>query len=640
MKIISSQFYRRCLWKFAVNTIAFVFGAYSIFSQQLIQNGSFENHGDVLNIQNYLYWGKYGSVMYNWANIGTGSRPWDIRNIPAKRIDDKQGETHHPFETIQPQDGHTMVEMGYNPQLLVSGPNGWGQWLFAHTTETISVGKYYEISMWLFIPSHENADPDWAGHIGIALLPKKIVLHTPLTPTKNIPRLHIDTVVYDKWYQVSWRVQPLCNAHYLMIGMFMDEQWPRITTYEDSPYYLDNVSMKVLSDTTDQADTSTYYCSAYDIDLPYNQNPLMENLTLQYASGKFDVTPENAALLDSFARYAHQNVELVFEMTGHTDSIGTNNDQLSAARVQAAMNYLQQKHNLPPERFVQQHMADANPVSSNETEDSRKHNRRVTIRQTSIPLTSMYYRLALRAAMDNETKDAFRFIDKWLTRTTNPTNKMLVLFDPRFEHLHSNKGWAYVNQQIKSGYQKLTYPNYAYLFDSLRMDDRLCCGELSVSFNGIISCFPDCGSFKIEIPALPQASIQQKMQERFQQIEPILKKIGWPKKSDVGTSSATSAFFLLQHSLDSATYVRWLPEVKKSCETGDASWMTYAMLYDRCNLIAGKPQRYGTHSVLTEYGEIRRQPCEGDLKTVNFERRKIGLNALPEIINLLPKPGQ
>jgi len=137
------------------------------------------------------------------------------------------------------------------------------------------------------------------------------------------------------------------------------------------------------------------------------------------------------------------------------------------------------------------------------------------------------------------------------------------VFDPRFEHLHSNKGWAYVNQQIKSGYQKLTYPNYAYLFDSLRMDDRLCCGELSVSFNGIISCFPDCGSFKIEIPALPQASIQQKMQERFQQIEPILKKIGWPKKSDVGTSSATSAFF--------PVFVAGTPKIKTQINRRDFS---------------------------------------------------------------------
>ena len=58
--------------------------------------------------------------------------------------------------------------------------------------------------------------------------------------------------------------------------------------------------------------------------------------------------------------------------------------------------------------------------------------------------------------------------------------------------------------------------------------------------------------------------------------------------------------------------------------------MHYAMLYDRCNLIQGKPQRYGTH-VNVVAGVLRMEKMEGDENATNDYRAKIGIPPLTEI---------
>ncbi len=181
-----------------------------------------------------------------------------------------------------------------------------------------------------------------------------------------------------------------------------------------------------------------------------------------------------------------------------------------------------------------------------------------------------------------------------------------------------------IEKKIKEGYRSFKYPDYAFLIDSLRMDDLRVTGELSWGFCEIA---PDSVPFRL--PRATEAVVEQTLKEHFKAFRPVLEKIGWPKKSDFGKNTATSAFFLLQHSLDSAAYVKWLPILKKNCEEGEASWMAYAMLYDRCQLIAGKPQRYATHSEVLLNGALRVLPWEGDENTINEHRAKIGLPLLP-----------
>jgi hypothetical protein len=60
--------------------------------------------------------------------------------------------------------------------------------------------------------------------------------------------------------------------------------------------------------------------------------------------------------------------------------------------------------------------------------------------------------------------------------------------------------------------------------------------------------------------------------------------------------------------------------------------MSYAMLFDRCQVIVGKPQRYGTHIQILSDGTIHVLPWEGDENTIDEYRAEIGLPLLSEKI--------
>jgi chemotaxis protein MotB len=72
-------------------------------------------------------------------------------------------------------------------------------------------------------------------------------------------------------------------------------------------------------------------------------------------------------------------------LEGHTDSIPIHNDrfrsnwELSAARSIAMMEVLSARFGVPRARFGISGYADTQPVASNDTEEGRKHNRRVDI---------------------------------------------------------------------------------------------------------------------------------------------------------------------------------------------------------------------------------------------------------------------
>jgi hypothetical protein len=357
----------------------------------------------------------------------------------------------------------------------------------------------------------------------------------------------------------------------------------------------------------------------------------MDNLSLHFETNSFELTPMHMAVLDSIASFAKKYPELVFEISGHTDSIGSENNILSQNRAQSVLQYLRDVHRLPDFRFITLSLGFKHPITSNNTEVGRAQNRRVEIRQLELELYNVFYRRALQATNEGKFSEAFSYLNKWLLKI-GQGNNLIMLLDPRFSPLKKNKRWAVLEQKIRDSYGNLKYPKYAFLLDSLRMDDLKATGELSLSLNDCMGNIPELDSVPFYLPPMSQIEIEQKLKEHFLALRPILEKVGFPKKSEFGRSAASSAFFLLQHSLDSASYVRWLPILQKTCEEGEASWMSYAMLFDRCQVIVGKPQRYGTHIQILSDGTIHVLPWEGDENTIDEYRAEIGLPLLSEKI--------
>ena len=583
----------------------------------LIKNSGFEQHGAITCLGCDLTYGKYTAYVYSWDNLGYGGTLYDSRY--KLNSDEKKGVRK---EIPAPHEGNSMIGAYYIPDC-----GGWGciDYLCAKTTETMKVGHLYEISYWVHIQAWEQQDTNWAKHIGMAILPKKIQNNWDLV----VPALHIDTVIYDQWYRVKWKVRPLCNSDYLLIGTFRTKEWPKSRSFKDSYYYIDDVSVVQQPDPEGgvRPDSSTYYCSQYNPVTNPKLKPDMERLQLYFETASTELSPAAITALDSLAVFARQYPSLVFEISGHTDSIGTENEVLSQKRVQSVANYWQEKHGMAAHRLVTCSFGSKRPVATNQTEAGRALNRRVEIRVADLTLPQAYYRQALAAA---NTAEKFKYLHKWLKLEPGISQHALLL-DPRFDHLKKDNRWVSLQKQIRESYKSQKYPRQAFLLDSLFMDDEMTSGALTQSLNYLSGYSPALDSVYFDgLPEYSEVVVAQKSKERFTKgFKPILKQVGWPTNRVFGKSTENAAFFLLYHAEDTSAMAEWLPIIKASCEAGETPWVMYAKIYDRCQVLQQKPQRYGTQTMDVD-GKTYVRPCEGDREEVNRLRAKWNLPLVPD----------
>ena len=102
--------------------------------------------------------------------------------------------------------------------------------------------------------------------------------------------------------------------------------------------------------------------------------------------GKANLKPQFYSALDQVAATMAEYNQTIVEISGHTDSVGSDeaNQRLSEQRADSVSNYLASK-GLMRERFEVVGMGERYPVASNDNDSGRALNRRVEIRV--VPLT-------------------------------------------------------------------------------------------------------------------------------------------------------------------------------------------------------------------------------------------------------------
>ena len=102
--------------------------------------------------------------------------------------------------------------------------------------------------------------------------------------------------------------------------------------------------------------------------------------------GKANLKPQFYSALDQVAASMSEYNQTIVEISGHTDSVGSDeaNQRLSEQRAGSVSNYLAGK-GLMRERFEVVGMGERYPVASNDSDSGRAVNRRVEIRV--VPLT-------------------------------------------------------------------------------------------------------------------------------------------------------------------------------------------------------------------------------------------------------------
>ncbi len=107
---------------------------------------------------------------------------------------------------------------------------------------------------------------------------------------------------------------------------------------------------------------------------------------ITFATDSSDISADFYPVLDSVALVINEYVKTYVDITGHTDSTGSDayNLQLSNARASSVARYLE-SHGVLPQRIYTRGMGESQPAATNDTAEGRALNRRVEIVLT--PLT-------------------------------------------------------------------------------------------------------------------------------------------------------------------------------------------------------------------------------------------------------------
>jgi OmpA-OmpF porin, OOP family len=153
------------------------------------------------------------------------------------------------------------------------------------------------------------------------------------------------------------------------------------------------ISIPVLQDYAVQIEAHGYVSTLERLDIQnYEMKELEMNFTLQpvevgtkvnlknvlFAQTRSDILPESYRELDMVVNFLKSNPTVKIELSGHTDNRGihTDNVKLSHQRVTKVKDYLVE-HGIDSKRISGKGYGGTRPIASNETEESRRMNRRV-----------------------------------------------------------------------------------------------------------------------------------------------------------------------------------------------------------------------------------------------------------------------
>lgn len=597
-------------------------------AQNLLQNGGFEIHGKLDCITCPMFDYKFSAVIPPWKTLN-GGYPF-ICDCQFKKEAAAANNGICQFDKVSPHSGCNMMQMGYMPSCLDQEhkTRGVPNYLSTKLSEPLKIGKVYEISFWLHILPSTAEDADYARFIGINLYPE--VVRNPSGKMLDGDAFQIDTVIRERWYPVKWLVRPVCNLQFLVLGVFRGNDGPPVNQDGHSNhFYIDDVEIREVTGVQDQAAAIVPYCRFSKKEKEEIPDEVAGTQCF-FDSNDSLLTPRSKASLDSFAIRAKANPAVAFSMLGRTDSIGSQHKSLALARIESALDYLQETHGIHRFRFLPIGLGADDPLGDNNTEIGRQQNRSVLIQQMDCPMHLLVYRHVLLHVFAAEKAEAFKLLNIWLNLVPD-RGKMRALFDPRLDPLKSDPKWkTVVLKKVHESYRNQIKPALAFALDSMGMEDQKC-RTLDRYVENMQVYLPGLDStdrrWDVSYPCTDELSYL--LDETNVQAFVKLMGFDWPKISEVGERPTKAAFLLLSHTTDTLLISRYLPLLKKRCEAGEAEWLHYATLSDRMLVHRGLPQRYGTQfkPPTSEAEKAKPFPLE-NAAMVNEWRKELGLEPI------------
>lgn len=114
-------------------------------------------------------------------------------------------------------------------------------------------------------------------------------------------------------------------------------------------------------------------------------------------------------------------------------------------------------------------------------------------------------------------------------------------------------------------------------------------------------------------------------------LEAWVERWGWPTTAQVGQEAVDAAFLIVQHAVHDTAFMReMLPHIEAAHARGDYDGQRVALLTDRLEVKAGRPQIYGTQLSVRD-GKLVLDPIR-DSAGVDDRRRRMGMMPLAEYL--------
>jgi outer membrane protein OmpA-like peptidoglycan-associated protein len=597
-------------------------------SQNLIKNESFEKHTSINCLYCHHVFEVFSATMPSWNNLNTNCAI--ICDVNYKKNSEEQSYVDCQFDKVMPHSGNTMMQLSYHPNCVDfdQATRGCAAYVASKLEKPLEIGKIYELSFWINILKPD--DLEYVNHIGAMFYPLMPINksgamfeETPFT---------LDTIIYNQWYQVKWRIKPLCNLKCMAIGVFRHKNGPPVHGKDNKNlYYIDDIFLKEVVELQKKEEKSVInFCRS---ELP-DKNALLEEIegcNIYFDLGDSVLTSHFLLSLDSFVDRLNQQPTTSFSISGHTDNTGNQNLLLSNARIESVLNYLEKKHHINRCRFLKYNFGDELPVASNATESGRKQNRRVEVKQVNYDLSDVVYRNMLLEIFKQHKVKAFEYLNIWLL-VAKDNQKLLMLNDPRIDVLKSDRRWSDIKGKVRNSYKVFKKPQLACTLDSLWAEDQR--GRtLEKYIENLQAYLPSIDStdkrWDVFFPFDTGKVYETNTQFRLEKVISIIDKNGWPKSSEVGKRASKAVVLILTHTDDTLTIARMLPKLESSCKDGESEWIYFVTLYDRYEVDRGKPQKYGTQNKIDPLDEnhIELFPLVNP-EMVNTWRSQLGLEPI------------
>lgn len=596
----------------------FLLAQTGLYAQNYILNSSFESYKDLEGIP--CCGSTSGDFVKDWlfSNNMVGYYSDKIKYSPDVVRGTKIAKT------VGAHTGSGMLWIYYHPNSISKHKIGVGAYPTTKLTKPLEKGKKYKLEFWIYEQSSvlSSLYPNLHNRVGCLLTKERHYVTTP-NHFFYADQLVLDSLPLNRWYKFSKTFTPSCEVAYLTLGYSHTQNSMLGFNKDDGTnsglsYFIDDISLTLVSDDSLPNNTIVYDepCLNKHIKPDLAVKETIEEFTTHsffYASNVASLQPNQLHELDSLANVIKkQSPSSVYEISGHTDKIGKENETLSLNRALSVFKYLMQKHKIHPKKLQLAYHADKKPLDAS----NLSKNRRTQIAQLDSDVPNNLYKTAVGLMKEGRPDSALIYLKWYLVE--EKAYPLILLFDEELAPLSKHPKWKVFTNTITNSYKKYKKGDYALALEKLLIQDRWYRAMNFEDYKG-----SEHRIYSKNYDTL--MSMQSKIDSvNLIELKRLFEKYGHPKMSEVGKEAASAAFYIIQHS-NIEEMKKWLPTLEQHCKQKEASWDWYVTMFDRIMMREKGFQRFGTQFHVDKLTKIYQMSPLENKEKVNEFRAKLGL---------------